>query len=471
METRGFGKTGLEVSALGFGGAPVGFLETDRRQVTEILNTLLDRGVNLIDTAASYRGSEEAIGEAIGHRRDDYVLVSKCGQALDDIEGAAWSPLLIERTVERALRRLKTDQIDVMLLHSCDLEVLQEGAALGALVKAREAGKVRFVGYSGDNEAAVHAAGLDEVAVNRNLHQPVRPGQHRHRAPPGPAQQYRCSGQAADCQRGLEGRLRATRHLRQLRQNLCRAPGQDGDHAGRPGVPRRGWGGLVRDRVALYRVAARASPRQSSARQTRRTSNATSRPWRRAPWRRRSWPLCARRSAAPRPPPASRGWPRRRDRKSRFGQRCRRRREPSSSNDARHLCARSQSCWHSPPGHKDSAAGRPKPARPVAENPRAPRAPSPPRADPSAAPVARRRDKANCCACREAGHRKVVRKGAAADERAPTSWPATRAPRTVTSKVPDTQQGSCFNTNARVPCPTEGTPVLWPRRQLWGSRT
>ncbi len=165
METRGFGKTGLEVSALGFGGAPVGFLETDRRQVTEILNTLLDRGVNLIDTAASYRGSEEAIGEAIGHRRDDYVLVSKCGQALDDIEGAAWSPLLIERTVERALRRLKTDQIDVMLLHSCDLEVLQEGAALGALVKAREAGKVRFVGYSGDNEAAVHAAGLDEVAV------------------------------------------------------------------------------------------------------------------------------------------------------------------------------------------------------------------------------------------------------------------------------------------------------------------
>ncbi len=165
MEMRDFGKTGLKVSALGFGGAPVGYLETDRRQVAEILNTLLDRGVNLIDTAASYRGSEEAIGEAIGRRRDDYVLVSKCGQAFDDIEGAAWSALAIEQTVERALRRLKTDHIDVMLLHSCDLEILKAGEALGALVKAREAGKVRFVGYSGDNEAAVHAAGLDEVAV------------------------------------------------------------------------------------------------------------------------------------------------------------------------------------------------------------------------------------------------------------------------------------------------------------------
>ncbi len=143
MELRGFGKTGIEVSALGFGGAPVGYLETDRQQVSDILNTLLDRGVNLIDTAASYGSSEEAIGEAIGHRRDDYVLVSKCGQAFGDIEGEAWSASAIEQTVERALRRLKTDYIDVVLLHSCDLETLKKGEALGALVKARDAGKVR----------------------------------------------------------------------------------------------------------------------------------------------------------------------------------------------------------------------------------------------------------------------------------------------------------------------------------------
>ncbi|MDP6788787.1 MAG: aldo/keto reductase [Rhodospirillales bacterium] len=165
MELRGLGKTGFEVSALGFGAAPVGFLETDRREVAEILGGLLDRGINLIDTAASYRGSEEAIGATVGHRRDDYVLVSKCGQSFDDIEGAAWTPAVIAPTVERSLRRLGTDHIDVVLLHSCDLETLKRGEALGALVKARDAGKTRFVGYSGDNEAAVHAAGLDEVAV------------------------------------------------------------------------------------------------------------------------------------------------------------------------------------------------------------------------------------------------------------------------------------------------------------------
>lgn len=165
MELRRFGKTGLDVSVLGFGGGPVGFLETDRRQVAEILNILLDQGVNLIDTAAGYVGSEEAIGEAVGHRRDDYVLVSKCGRSFDDIEGDAWSATAVEQTVERALRRLRTDHLDVMLLHSCDLETLKKGEALGALVAARDAGKIRFVGYSGDNEAALHAAGLDEVAV------------------------------------------------------------------------------------------------------------------------------------------------------------------------------------------------------------------------------------------------------------------------------------------------------------------
>ncbi len=165
MEKRSLGRTGLEVSPLGFGGAPVGYLETDRRQVAEILNMLLDRGVNLIDTAASYLGSEAAIGEAIGHRRGDFVLVSKCGQAFDDLDGAAWSATVIAQTIERALRRLKTDHIDVMLLHSCDLATLKKGEALGALVDARAAGKLRFVGVSGDNETAVHASGLADVAV------------------------------------------------------------------------------------------------------------------------------------------------------------------------------------------------------------------------------------------------------------------------------------------------------------------
>lgn len=165
MQKRAFGKTGLEVSPIGFGGAPVGFLQTEQRQVAAVLNLLLDRGVNLIDTAAIYPGSEGAIGRAVADRRDDYILVSKCGQAFEDLPGEEWSAEVIEKTIERSLRRLRTDRLDVMLLHSCDLPTLERGEAIAALVKAREAGKIRFAGYSGDNQAAAFAAEHPELAV------------------------------------------------------------------------------------------------------------------------------------------------------------------------------------------------------------------------------------------------------------------------------------------------------------------
>jgi len=162
---RTLGRTGFEVSTLGFGAAPIGLLETEQQRVAGILNTLLDEGVNLIDTAASYAGSEEAIGKAVAHRRDEYVLVSKCGQEFDDLPGAKWSEQLILATVDRALKRLQTDCLDVMLLHSCSLATFERGEAIGALAKAREAGKIRFAGYSGDNEAVAVAAAHPEVAV------------------------------------------------------------------------------------------------------------------------------------------------------------------------------------------------------------------------------------------------------------------------------------------------------------------
>ena len=159
------GKTQLKVSPLGFGGAPVAYLETEQDRISQILAMLLDNGVNLIDTAACYRNSEESIGRAIGHRRSEYALVSKCGHQVDGTQGAEFSARLVEQTVERALRRLRTDYLDVMLLHSCDLKTLEQGDALEGLVKARDRGKIRFAGYSGDNEAAAYAAGLPEVAV------------------------------------------------------------------------------------------------------------------------------------------------------------------------------------------------------------------------------------------------------------------------------------------------------------------
>ena len=165
MKKVSFGKTGFEVSRLGFGGAPIGYLKVDQDRIAKILNLLLDSGVNVIDTAASYPGSEESIGKAVGHRRDEYVLISKCGQSFPDLPGQAWSAHVTTATVDRALRQLKTDRLDVMLLHSCDLATLKQGEALGALVKAREGGKIRLVGFSGDNEAAAFAASHPDVAV------------------------------------------------------------------------------------------------------------------------------------------------------------------------------------------------------------------------------------------------------------------------------------------------------------------
>ena len=162
---RAMGRTGLSVSPLGFGSAPIGLLKTGQKQVDAILNKLLDVGVNLIDTAAGYEGAEEAIAKAVIHRRKDYMIVSKCGPSFRDLMGAAWSEQLISATVDRSLKRLQTDCIDIMLLHSCDLDTLQRGEAIHALVKARDVGKIRYVGYSGDNEAAAFASTLPDISV------------------------------------------------------------------------------------------------------------------------------------------------------------------------------------------------------------------------------------------------------------------------------------------------------------------
>ncbi len=167
MDTISFGATGLPTTPVGFGGAPFALLGTPAAETDVLLGTLLDLGVGLLDTAACYGGgsSEEAIGRAIGARRGEYTLVSKCGHRVDDGDAEEWSPALIAASVDRSLRRMRTDHVDVMLLHSCTLEVLERGEVFEALRRARDAGKLRFLGYSGDNEAATYAARQPDVAV------------------------------------------------------------------------------------------------------------------------------------------------------------------------------------------------------------------------------------------------------------------------------------------------------------------
>jgi aryl-alcohol dehydrogenase-like predicted oxidoreductase len=155
VERRQFGATDMNVSALGFGGSEIGS-DTDARAVKTLLASALDAGLNVVDTSACYGMSEELIGDAISHRRHEYYLFSKCGHA-SGLPTPDWDPATIRDSIDRSLKRLKTDYLDLIQLHSCRREVLERGEVIDELDRARDAGKVRYVGYSGDNEAALWA--------------------------------------------------------------------------------------------------------------------------------------------------------------------------------------------------------------------------------------------------------------------------------------------------------------------------
>ena len=159
MRTNPFGNTGLAVSQLGAGLARIGYELTlrDIDEAGQVLNAALDGGVNFLDTSACYDISEELIGRTISHRRGEFILATKCGHVTGGARGRAWSAQTIEESIDRSLSRMKTDHLDLIQLHSCGVEELERGEVIEALLHAKGAGKARFVGYSGDNDAALWA--------------------------------------------------------------------------------------------------------------------------------------------------------------------------------------------------------------------------------------------------------------------------------------------------------------------------
>jgi hypothetical protein len=109
--------------------------------------------------------SEELIGKAVSHRRKDFYLFTKCGHAtgldLSDIDTGSWDAEVIIKSIDRSLKNLRTDYLDLIQLHSCTRKVLEKGSAIEGLQKARAAGKVRYIGYSGDGEDAKYAVETD----------------------------------------------------------------------------------------------------------------------------------------------------------------------------------------------------------------------------------------------------------------------------------------------------------------------
>lgn len=161
LPSRILGRTGASVSVLGYGsmelrGAPRG-RNLAEDHVATLLNQVLDRGIDLIDTSIDYGISEERIGRHIGHRRDEYFLASKCGCLV------GWEPASeTERSphdfgrdnivagVEQSLRRLRTDHLDLLQVHvSPSRSDLEESEVIETLTDLRDNGKIRSIGMSG----------------------------------------------------------------------------------------------------------------------------------------------------------------------------------------------------------------------------------------------------------------------------------------------------------------------------------
>ncbi len=160
IETRPLGRTGTDVTILGYGamelrGQPHGPAIEDE-EAGRLLGAVLDGGISLIDTSIDYGRSEELIGRYLGHRRDEYFLASKCGCLLETPAGVRppfphdYSPGNVRAGVDQSLRRLGTDRLDLVQVHmSPSRDEMAANDTVGTLQALRDEGKVRFIGMSG----------------------------------------------------------------------------------------------------------------------------------------------------------------------------------------------------------------------------------------------------------------------------------------------------------------------------------
>jgi aryl-alcohol dehydrogenase-like predicted oxidoreductase len=161
IETRPLGRTGTDVTILGYGamelrGEPRGPVVAEE-DAGRLLNEVLDSGINLIDTSPDYGRSEMLIGRYLGHRRDEYFLASKCGCLLGPPPPGAtppfphdWSAANVRAGVEQSLRRLGTDRLDLVQVHMSPSRArLEAEHTVPTLMTLRDEGKVRFIGMSG----------------------------------------------------------------------------------------------------------------------------------------------------------------------------------------------------------------------------------------------------------------------------------------------------------------------------------
>ena len=188
MVPRPLGRTGLNVTPIGLGTTKLGrntdvkypkpFELPSEKQVGELLETALALGVNLIDTAPAYGESETRLGPFVEKHRDRLALCTKCGEKYEHGRSTYdFSASAIVASAEESLRRLKTDHLDILLLHcdARDAEILTQTDALEGLTRLKKNGKARAIGISARTAAGIAAASqtLDVVMAPFSEREPA----------------------------------------------------------------------------------------------------------------------------------------------------------------------------------------------------------------------------------------------------------------------------------------------------------
>lgn len=161
MRYRALGKTEIMVSPLGLGTVkfgrntgvkyPQGFEMPDEKHLSSLLALAQDLGVNLIDTAPAYGLSEERLGRLLKGQRQNWVIVGKAGEEFKDEQSTyIFTPEHFEKSLERSLKRLQTDYLDVFLIHSDgqDEKILSDDALIQTLKNFKKRGLVKAIGAS-----------------------------------------------------------------------------------------------------------------------------------------------------------------------------------------------------------------------------------------------------------------------------------------------------------------------------------
>lgn len=179
LPKRALGNTGMEVSILGLGTVKLGrnqgvkypqnFKIPDDREAAALIALAKDSGINLIDTAPAYGNSEQRLGQLLKDQRQDWLICTKVGEEfIDGVSSYNFSPEHTRLSVERSLRRLNTEVLDIVLIHSDgnDKEILQHHGTLNTLAELKKEGKIRAIGMSTKTlEGGLLAAELGDVVM------------------------------------------------------------------------------------------------------------------------------------------------------------------------------------------------------------------------------------------------------------------------------------------------------------------